>query len=203
MEEYKYTIKDIAALIPKYTEVYLNSLASHFQDQLDRKKIKGHGKSFFYTEESVNKLKELSESKFKLTGFKKIKEENKANKVVAKTVTDLSDYILFNSVVKDIPFVLEVSRSGLNQNVFAFVEPYKLNKSLYIHKKDLERTKSIAERYVEENTDEYVPNLFTVYEIRKTKDGKLVLIHKPTNDSEPIITNPTHQELIKTMKNLN
>ena len=205
MEEYKYTIKDIALEIPQYSLNYINALASFFKDRLDRKKVKGQGIGFYYNEESKELLKQLAATKNKLTDFNKIKKEKKAEKVVSKTISDISNYILFNQVVKDIPFLSEVSRGSLNINVFTYVESFKFNKSLYIHKKDVERTVSIATRYVEENTDEYVPNLFTVYEIRKTKDGQLVLIHKPTPGSllEPIITNPTHEELIKTMKNLN
>ena len=209
MEEYKYTIKDLAKEHPKYTETYIGSLISIYVDRFNRKKIKGLGKAFcktyWYTIDAFDILKEIINTPKKLANKNANYKAKQEARTIVKSITDLSHCTKFNDVVKDIPQILEVSRSGLNQYVFNFVESFKVGKSgLYIANKDIERAQRLAQHYIDENI-EYVPNLFSVYEIRKTKDGKLVLIHKPTPGSklEPIITNPTHEELIKTMKNLN
>ena len=169
-DKYIYTADNMSDAVGVHTAVVKTTIAK-IREHLKPIKKKGFKKQFFYSIEDINVIKSYIDGSFRPN------EE--------ADIDNIPGYVRYSKLMLTIPKSEDVSRSDTYIHLCKYFDFKKFGGTIYIAENQVERLKSLVTYYIDENTDDSdVPNVFITYEIRKTKDGQLVLKSKDKPDSE-------------------
>lgn len=196
---YKYTVHDVRAILGvsmSMVNKYLREININRSQFPTFETSKRAGKTLYYSDNEVAILKDVIDNRKE---FVLDCDKPKAN----EPSIDKSQYVKYSELAKTVENHDKVKASQVYNHLMTYENMFtKIVTSIYVHKSNIDRVKSLSEYYILENYDDPDVRLFTMYDIKRKNKDEFVVYSKKEHDSDEVLTVLNREQLINIISKL-